>query len=147
MVARSIDRCAINGSIDGAAQSMDRANLSIARNIVIRDNIISDCTFIAPEIHVHVYKCIVESLCTYISPTHTHINPCTHTHAHTRTHTHLYTPTSLVTHTHTHTFLGNHIYVYTVASPRTIWLIHSRRNEFDTQSIWLHVLYSSKYAS
>ena len=32
IVARSTDRCAINGSIDGAAQSMDRANPSIARN-------------------------------------------------------------------------------------------------------------------
>ena len=32
MIARSTDRCAINGSIDGAAQSMDRANPSIARN-------------------------------------------------------------------------------------------------------------------
>ena len=32
IAARSIDRCAINGSIDGAAQSMDRANPSIARN-------------------------------------------------------------------------------------------------------------------
>ena len=35
MIARSTDRCAINGSIDGAAQSMDRANPSIARNIAI----------------------------------------------------------------------------------------------------------------
>ena len=35
MIARSIDRCAINGSIDGAAQSIDRANPSIARNINI----------------------------------------------------------------------------------------------------------------
>ena len=32
MIARSTDRCAINGSINGAARSMDRANPSIARN-------------------------------------------------------------------------------------------------------------------
>ena len=32
MIARSTDRCAINGSSDGAAQWMDRANPSIARN-------------------------------------------------------------------------------------------------------------------
>ena len=35
MIARSIDRCAINGSIDGAAQSMDRANPLIARNNIM----------------------------------------------------------------------------------------------------------------
>ena len=38
MIALSTDRCAINGSIDGAAQSMDRANPSIARNKCIRCN-------------------------------------------------------------------------------------------------------------
>ena len=61
MIARSIDRCAINGSIDGAAQSMDRANPSIARNNI---------TFHIPIWNQHSCPCLDVSDKHCLDPVH-----------------------------------------------------------------------------
>ena len=67
MVARSIDRCAINGSIDGAAQSMDRANPSIARNMYIEIVFTVMCNLcIIEDLHqslVYMTMCVCVCVC------------------------------------------------------------------------------------